>query len=699
MDKQNAESLLRQLLGRADVGFRDGQWEAIDVLVNQRRKLLVVQRTGWGKSAVYFISTKILRDSGLGPTIIVSPLLALMRNQVAAAERLGIRAETLNSANREEWQPITRRLLNDELDCLLISPERLANQEFIEAVLRPVADRIGLLVVDEAHCISDWGHDFRPDYRRILDILRQLPPNTPALGTTATANNRVVEDIRQQLGDISIQRGPLARDSLALDAIPLADQPTRLAWLAEMIPQLAGSGIVYTLTTRDAELVATWLRKNDITAYAYYSGVSLPEIPDTDSAREFLEQSLLTNDIKVLVATTALGMGYDKPDLGFVIHYQMPGSIIGYYQQVGRAGRGINHAVGILLSGVEDRAIHYFFRESAFPSEEQVAAVLQVLEEHEGLTLRDIEVHTNLRNKQIEKILKLLVTENPSPVVYQDRLWRRTAVHFSMDRQRIAHLTEQRARELSEVEHYIATDECKMLFLRRALDEPTSERCGKCSSCLHRPLLNTFLDPERVNSAKIFVRHADLPLILNKQVAPSAFEQYGFNGNFPLNMRGHEGRILSRWGDAGWGTMVAEGKHAGRFQDELVDACAEMILERWHPEPAPTWVCCVPSRAHPSLVPDFTQRLAEKLALPFVDVIAKVMDNYPQKLQQNRYHQCKNLDGVFSISQPLPAGPVLLVDDVVDSGWTLTVLTALLRQSGCPDVYPVALASTSVKNG
>ncbi|EMF0717057.1 RecQ family ATP-dependent DNA helicase [Citrobacter freundii] len=699
MDKQNAESLLRQLLGRDDVGFRDGQWEAIDGLVNQRRKLLVVQRTGWGKSAVYFISTKILRDSGLGPTIIVSPLLALMRNQVAAAERLGIRAETLNSANREEWQPITRRLLNDELDCLLISPERLANQEFIEAVLRPVADRIGLLVVDEAHCISDWGHDFRPDYRRILDILRQLPPNTPALGTTATANNRVVEDIRQQLGDISIQRGPLARDSLALDAIPLADQPTRLAWLAEMIPQLAGSGIVYTLTTRDAELVATWLRKNDITAYAYYSGVSLPEIPDTDSAREFLEQSLLTNDIKVLVATTALGMGYDKPDLGFVIHYQMPGSIIGYYQQVGRAGRGINHAVGILLSGVEDRAIHYFFRESAFPSEEQVAAVLQVLEEHEGLTLRDIEVHTNLRNKQIEKILKLLVTENPSPVVYQDRLWRRTAVHFSMDRQRIAHLTEQRTRELSEVEHYIATDECKMLFLRRALDEPTSERCGKCSSCLHRPLLNTFLDPERVNSAKIFVRHADLPLILNKQVAPSAFEQYGFNGNFPLNMRGHEGRILSRWGDAGWGTMVAEGKHAGRFQDELVDACAEMILERWHPEPAPTWVCCVPSRAHPSLVPDFTQRLAEKLALPFVDVIAKVMDNYPQKLQQNRYHQCKNLDGVFSISQPLPAGPVLLVDDVVDSGWTLTVLTALLRQSGCPDVYPVALASTSVKNG
>lgn len=699
MDKRGAESLLRQMLGNEEVRFRKGQWEAIDVLVNQCKKLLVVQRTGWGKSAVYFISTKILRDSGMGPTIIVSPLLALMRNQTAAAERLGIMAETLNSSNREEWPSIIKKLLNDEVDCLLISPERLANAEFINEVLQPVADRIGLLVVDEAHCISDWGHDFRPDYRRILDILRQLPANTPALGTTATANNRVVEDIRQQLGDICIQRGPLARDSLALDVISLLDQPSRLAWLATMIPQLAGSGIVYTLTVRDADLVAAWLRKNDISAYAYYSGVTLPDITDTNAAREYLEQSLQTNDIKVLVATTALGMGYDKPDLGFVIHYQMPGSIIGYYQQVGRAGRGIEYAVGILLSGGEDRAIHRFFHDSAFPSEEQVGEVLQILEKHEGLNLRDIEKHTNLRNKQIEKVLKLLSMENPSPVVYEDKLWRRTAVNFAMDRQRIAHLTEQRTRELAEVEQYILTSECKMAFLRRALDEPTTERCGKCSSCLNRSLLNTPLSANRVNAANIFIRHADLPLVLNKQVAAGAFERYGFSGHLRAEMRGKEGRILSRWGDAGWGAMVAEGKHVGRFNDDLVDACAEMLVERWRPEPAPAWVCCVPSRLHPQLVPDFARRLAAKLALPFVDVIDKVMDNYPQKLQQNRYHQCKNLDGVFSISKPLPAGPALLIDDVVDSGWTLTILAALLKQAGCADVYPVALASTSVKKG
>lgn len=699
MDKHGAEALLCRMLANDNACFREGQWEAIDALVNQRRKLLVVQRTGWGKSAVYFIATRIFRDRGRGPTIIVSPLLALMRNQVVAAERLGIRAETLNSTNRDEWEAITRMLLANELDCLLISPERLANDAFIRTVLHPVSDNIGLLVVDEAHCISDWGHDFRPDYRRILSILRQLPANTPVLGTTATANNRVVEDIRQQLGDITIQRGTLARDSLALDAFMLADQPSRLAWMAQTIPTLVGSGIVYTLTTRDAELVALWLRQNGISAWAYYSGVTLSGCADTHAVRERLEDDLLKNRIKVLVATTALGMGYDKADLGFVIHYQMPGSIVGYYQQVGRAGRAIDTAVGVLLGGTEDWAIHQFFHDSAFPSEAQIAEVLQCLEGQDGMTIRDLETRTNLRHGQIEKVLKLLVTETPSTVIFEDRLWRRTAIPFVLDRARIEHLTQQRRQELAEVERYIASRECRMTFLRRALDEPTDARCGKCSNCLNRSARDALLDDRLLNAAGLFMKRADLPLILNKQVAKDAFVQYAFQGNLPRNEQGAEGRILSRWGDAGWGAMVAEDKRAGRFRDELVDACAEMIRERWVPDPAPEWVCCVPSRQHPDLVPDFARRLAEKLALPFVDVVSKVVDNQPQKMQQNRFHQCKNLDGVFKVSPQLPKGPVLLVDDVVDSGWTLTIIAALMRQLDCGEVYPVALASTSVKNG
>lgn len=698
MIRVQAQLLLQTALANPSAEFREGQWEAIDALVNHRQKLLVVQRTGWGKSSVYFISTRIFRDRGMGPTIIVSPLLALMRNQIESAQRLGIVAETMNSTNTADWQEVTRRILTNQVDCLLISPERLANDGFIETVLQPIADRIALMVIDEAHCISDWGHDFRPDYRRIVNILRQLPANTPVLGTTATANDRVVEDIQIQLGDIQIHRGSLTRESLALQAMVLPDQASRLAWLVQVIPTFPGTGIIYTLTVRDAEQVAKWLGLNGINARAYYGSVENEDFENSNTYRQHLEELLLNNQLKVLVATTALGMGYDKPDLSFVIHYQAPGSIVAYYQQVGRAGRGIDHAVGVLMSGVEDQDIHEFFRASAFPSEAQVNEILQLLEQSDGLTLRSIEEHTNLRHSQIEKVLKLLSVENPAPVIKDSSRWFRTPVHYRMDHNRIAHLTRQRVQEWQEVQAYIADIGCKMTFLRRALDdfEPTS--CGKCSSCLGHPEINVHVDPILAHRAGTFLKHAEMVIEPKAQVASNAFLEYGFRGNLPQHLRAQEGRVLSRWGDAGWGRLVADNKHAGRFNDELVDAMAEMIQQRWQPNPAPLWVCCIPSRSHPELVPDFARRLAVRLGLPFIDAISKVKDNQPQKVQQNRFHQCRNLDGAFEVSQRYPGQPVLLVDDVVDSGWTLTVIAALLQQAGSGPVYPVALASSSVKD-
>ncbi len=698
MIRAQAQQLLQAALANPSAEFREGQWEAIDALVNHRQKLLVVQRTGWGKSSVYFISTRIFRDRGMGPTIIVSPLLALMRNQIESAQRLGIVAETMNSTNSADWQEVTRRILTNQIDCLLISPERLANDGFIDTVLQPIADRIALMVIDEAHCISDWGHDFRPDYRRIVNILRQLPANTPVLGTTATANDRVVDDIQIQLGDIQIHRGPLTRESLALQAMILPDQASRLAWLAQVIPTLPGTGIIYTLTVRDAEQVAKWLGLNGIDARAYYGSVENEDFENSDTYRQHLEGLLLNNQLKVLVATTALGMGYDKPDLSFVIHYQAPGSIVAYYQQVGRAGRGIDHAVGVLMSGVEDQDIHEFFRASAFPSEGQVNEILQLLEQSDGLTLRSIEEHTNLRHSQIEKVLKLLSVENPAPVIKDGSRWLRTPVHYRMDHNRIAHLTRQRVQEWLEVQAYITDIGCKMTFLRRALDDFDPTSCGKCSSCLGHPEINVYVDPILAHRAGTFLKHAEMVIEPKAQVASNAFLEYGFRGNLPQHLRAQEGRVLSRWGDAGWGRLVADNKHAGRFNDELVDAMVEMIQQRWQPNPAPLWVCCVPSRNHPELVPDFARRLAVRLGLPFIDAISKVKDNQPQKVQQNRFHQCRNLDGAFEVSQRYPGQPVLLVDDVVDSGWTLTDIAALLQQAGSGPVYPVALASSSVKD-
>jgi len=698
MERSEAQQLLKIALDDPNAEFRDGQWEAIDLLVNQRRKLLVVQRTGWGKSSVYFISTRTLRDSGAGPTLIISPLLALMRNQIVAAERLKINAVTINSANTDEWEAVTQQILKNQVDAVLISPERLSNENFVENVLLPVANNIGLFVVDEAHCISDWGHDFRPDYRRLINVLRQMPPNMPVLGTTATANNRVVEDIQNQLGNIEILRGPLVRESLKLQTLKLPDQAARLAWLAEHIPDLPGTGIIYALTVRDAEQVTRWLIQNGINAKPYYSGIEHPDFDDTNKYRLHLEELLLNNEIKVLVATTALGMGYDKPDLGFVIHYQAPGSVVGYYQQVGRAGRAIQEAYGILLSGREDEEIIEYFRKTAFPPEEDVIEILNVLEQHDGLSMIAIQPYLNMRYGQIEKALKYLSVENPAPVIKVGPQWRRTAVVFRMDHERIAHLTRQREEEWQQVQDYINTKECLMQFLRLALDDPDSAPCGQCANCLGKPLISPDFSHEKGVQATHFLRHAEFLLKLKIQTVKGAFPQYGFSGNLPVEQRGEEGRILSRWGDAGWGQIVAHDKHHGHFRDNLVNATVEMITERWRPDPAPLWVTCVPSRRHPDLIPDFARRLADKLGLPFMAIIEKTADNQPQKAQQNRFHQCRNLDGVFRVADDIPDSPVLLVDDIIDSGWTLTVLAALLRRAGSGPVFPLALASSAGGN-
>lgn len=723
-DRNYALELLRRALSSPNAKFRDGQWEAIDALVNHRRKLLVVERTGWGKSSVYFIATRILRDRELGLTLIVSPLLALMRNQIVAAERLGIRALTINSTNQEDWPLLAQAILDNEADAVLISPERLSNDYFVQTVLLPIANRIGLLVVDEAHCISDWGHDFRPDYRRLVNVLQYMPPNMAVLGTTATANNRVVNDVCAQLGGVDIQRGSLMRESLVLQTLRLDDQAARLAWLAEHVPTMPGTGIIYTLTIRDAEQVANWLNNYNISARAYHSKV-LPDLADdadflesdhyaeflrvkanpphgfkeNDSLsnyyRQHLEDLLLSNQLKALVATTALGMGYDKPDLGFVVHYQAPSSIVGYYQQVGRAGRDIDYAVGVLMAGREDEEIQEYFRSSAFPAERDVNAILQILAESDGRSVIELQRDLNLTQGQILKVLKFLSVDNPAPVLQDGPKWVRTPVDWRMDHERISHLTRQRAVEWDEVQAYIDSDECLMVFLARALDDEHPELCGKCARCRGEAVVPEQVSHQMVVAAALYLKHSELPLTPRKQTVTGGFPVYGFPYRLPTELQAQEGRILSRWGDAGWGRMVAEDKHHNHFRDELVVAVTEMILERWQPEPAPAWVTCVPSRKHPELVPNFARRLAANLCLPFVDAVQKVRDNGPQKLQRNSYHQCRNLDGVFDVAAGIPNGPVLLVDDMVDSAWTMTVVATLLRRAGSGPVWPVALASTS----
>ncbi len=690
--REQAEELLRRATGQPAIGFREGQWEAIDQLVNRRGRMLVVQRTGWGKSMVYFVATRLLRDQGAGPAVIVSPLLALMRNQIEAAERLGLRPATINSSNQEDWAAVARSLLSDGIDLLLISPERLANDGFVEDVLLPISGRIALLVVDEAHCISDWGHDFRPDYRRIVRVLRQIPDNVAVLATTATANRRVVDDIRAQLGArLLIQRGPLVRDTLKLQVLRMPGAASRLAWLADRMADLPGSGIVYTLTVRDCEKVAGWLASRGIQAAAYHAGIE-------SATRVDLEQMLLANDLKCLVATTALGMGFDKPDLGFVVHYQTPGSVVLYYQQVGRAGRAIPEAFGVLISGEEDDDINAFFRNRAFPPEPYVDAILEALRgAQDGLTIREIEVAVNLRRGEIEQVLKLLVVEERAPILRDGSRWFATPTAWRMDRARIERLTGRREVEWAQVQAYLGSRTCLMEFLANALDDEHAAPCGRCAVCVGAPLLSEAVGQATLAAAQRFLRHSETVLEPKKQWPYHAFPGYGWRGGrIPANLLAERGRILARYGETGWGNLVRRGKVGGAFADELVDAVADLVRNRWPGARGIRWVTCVPSLRHPELVPAFAVRLAQALGVPFSAAIRKTRETNLQKEMENSVHQCRNLDGVFSVdSASVLAGPVLLVDDVVDSGWTLSIAATLLREAGSDAVFPFALASAS----
>jgi ATP-dependent DNA helicase RecQ len=679
-----AEQHLHALAG-PQARFREHQLDAIRDLVDDRARVLCVQRTGWGKSAVYFVATALLREAGAGPTLIVSPLLALMRNQIDAAERLGLRAHTVNSTNRDAWSEVTALLEADAVDLLLISPERLNNPQFREQMLPAFAERVGLLVVDEAHCISDWGHDFRPDYRRIGDMLDRLPDGVGVLCTTATANDRVVADVSEQLsagrdaGELRTYRGALGRSSLRFEVVDLPSQADRLGWLAQRLPELPGSGIVYTLTKRDAELVATWLTGRGIAAEAYSGEI------DTER-RIDVEDRLLRNELKAVVATSALGMGYDKPDLGFVVHYQAPGSVISYYQQVGRAGRGIDRAEVVLLRGAEDKRIQDFFIEQAFPRREVVDRVLGYLDDvgGDGASTQELMAQVNLGKGRIEGLLKVLDVEGA--VDRAGSRWvAQPGAEWTYDAERYGRITELRRREQTAMAAFGADGRCLMRALQEELDDPDPQDCGRCSVCAG-PKFDGPLDPVLVRDGALHLRSRPV-LIEVKKMAPDADGRMKKIGD---GVRAEEGRALARLGDGGWDRLVQAGRAAGRFDDELVAAAAESI-RTWGPPVG--WVTAVPSLRSGALVPDFAERLAGALGLPFAPVVGRVTDGPPQREMANAPQQVANVRGAFAVSGAASGEPVLLVDDIRFSGWTLAMLAGQLRQKGAGPVYPFALAT------
>ena len=673
----DALAILHQALGPS-AQFRDGQLEAIKSLVQDRSRLLVVQRTGWGKSAVYFVATRLLRNAGAGTTIIVSPLLALMRDQIHAASRLHLNAVTINSSNKEDWEQVKDDLLADRVDLLLVSPERFNNAEFRDELLGPLAASAGLLVIDEAHCISDWGHDFRPDYRRLVRVLDLMPSRIPVLCTTATANDRVVADIQHQLGaDLKVIRGSLDRESLSLSAIRMPTIVQRMAWLAQRIPQIAGSGIVYCLTVADSARVADWLNANGIAAAAY-SGETDPE------QRLKIEEQLKANQLKVVAATSALGMGFDKPDLAFVIHFQSPDSPVAYYQQVGRAGRAVDHAQVVLLWSERDEDIWRYFLDHGLPVQWHAEQVVDYLAaEMDWVGQREIEEHINMPASRIAGLLKVLDVEGA--VEKERSKYRRTLRPWSFDTARIERVRDARLAEHQAMRDYATTSECRMAFLRNALDDNDIAGCGRCDNCTGSHIDDT-TDAKLVGRALQFIRRR--PIIIEPR------KQWAGHRSGRIANRLEPGRALCYLTDPGWGDEFLDTKRSGAvLSDEMVEASAALI-EEWMPGFDGT-VVYVPS-IDPSreLVKDFAGRLAAQLDLQLSQCLVKVRDNSPQKLMENSAQQLSNVDGVFEIRGSVPPGPILLVDDVADSRWTMTVLGDLLLSEGSGPVYPFVVAAT-----
>jgi ATP-dependent DNA helicase RecQ len=703
-DKEEAERCLRALAG-PQARLRADQWRAIQALVVQGRRALVVQRTGWGKSAVYFVATSLLRERGAGPTVIVSPLLALMRNQIAAAQRAGIRARTINSANVEEWSQVRAEIKAGEVDVLLVSPERLSNPDFRDLVLPELAGSAGMIVIDEAHCISDWGHDFRPDYRRLRAVVAGLGPDVPVLATTATANARVTRDIAEQLGagwrgpgeppSTLVLRGPLDRDSLRLSVVRLPTAPQRLAWLADQIGELAGSGIIYTLTVAAAIDVADFLRDQGY-AVAAYTGQTDPE------QRLGVEDDLLANKLKAVVATSALGMGFDKPDLSFIIHLGAPQSPVAYYQQIGRAGRGVDRADVILLPATEDRDIWAYFASLAFPPEHRVRATLDALARPGGPhSLAALEPRVDLSRSRLETLLKVLDVDG---VVRRVRGgWEGTGQPWIYDGERYARVAAERSREQEAMLGYVATTGCRMEYLRRELDDPAAAPCGRCDNCTGAAR------KAEVNPASEAIARKRLQrpgvTIAPRRTWPSGMKSLGVaaTGRIAAEAMAEPGRTVGRLTDIGWGTTLrrtlAGSEPDGPVPDDLFDAVVQ-VLSGWDWARRPAAVVTMPSRARPALIGDLGQRIAATGRLAYLGRLGYAGEG-PLGRQHNSAQRLAALWPAFTVPDPVraalaaPDGPVLLVDDRIDTGWTMTVAAKLLRECGAPAVLPFALASTT----
>jgi ATP-dependent DNA helicase RecQ len=600
----------------------------------------------------------------------------------------------------EQWQGVQDAIAAGEVDVLLVSPERLNNPGFRDEVLPRLAATTGLLVVDEAHCISDWGHDFRPDYRRIRTLLADLPAGIPVLATTATANARVTADVAEQLAtradqastsddDVLVLRGSLDRESLRLGVVRLRTAQQRLGWLADHLAEQPGSGIVYCLTVAATADVADYLRARGHTVAAY-SGQTDP------TERLALEEDLLAGRVKALVATSALGMGFDA-SLGFVVNLGAPASPVAYYQQVGRAGRGTDDATVVLLPQLEDRDIWKYFSSLAFPPERLVRETLDALTEAgRPLSTAVLETHVELSRTRLESMLKVLDVDGAVRRVQGG--WTATGADWAYDADRYRRVAEAREREQAAMLAYLDTGECRMWFLRDQLDDPGATRCGRCDNCGGLTLATDVSDAA-VAAAEERLARPGVP-IEPRKLWPTGLATLGIPLSGKIAEGATEGRAVARLTDLGLGQQLRDlfrpDTEDGPVPVPLVRAVVE-VLGDW--TPGAQVLVAVESATRPVLVSDLAAGISRHLGIPLVGrfVIADpgVPPGRGAANSAQRVAAVRRRHRLVAEPAQVTGKTVLLVDDRVVTGWTLTLAAAALREAGASAVAPLTLAVES----
>ena len=675
LTRNQAEDLLRMRFILTQ--FFDEQWETVESLLNGQR-ILLIHRTGFGKSLCYQFPA-ILFD---GITVVFSPLIALMRDQIQQLNSLGILAECVNSEQTEEENSeILRRAVQNEVKILYIAPERQENLQWLEAVKEM---NLSMVVIDEAHCISVWGHDFRPAFGRIINLVKSLPHDSPVLATTATATEKVAQDIIQQMeGNVMYIRGNLMRENLILNVVRVFSEDDKLAFLARYVPKFQGTGIIYTGTRVNTEVYSNFLNRRGIDAVNYNAGFD----PET---RRYIEEGLLNNRWKCVVATNALGMGIDKPDLRFIIHTQIPASPIHYYQEIGRAGRDGKKALIILLYNPEDRELPEHFIENSRPPIDNYQRVIDRLKER-TMGIRDLMRKTNLNRTKIEVIVGDLVNQSIVNEVVSDRSkkYEYLGVAPQLDTTAFDEFREFKSRELDKIIEYAETDKCRMFYLCDYLEDRDVKVCHKCDNCRGKKWIyeinaewqekvddfknNYFPEIDLVPKSQ---QDKPLPERKSKLVNGVAFSYYGFS-------------------NVGSTIHHCKYENGGDFPDFLLDGVLKVYHSYFKDEKFDLIIYAPPTQSG-DLVKNFAEKVSTALEIPLSHGLIKRRDTEPQKVFQNTLLKKDNVKDAFEYKNhaEVKGKNVLLIDDICDSRATIKEIGKLMSKRGVNKIAPLVIAKT-----